>query len=184
MNPRARAGLGAHHLAPPSAPASNLAAHSPQCRGLAPLRCRNTLIRRGIAPHRDQLLILLICHQPYGPDFEFTAELPSRRICTPGPGSRSYLLVHETGSSSDLCRGDDHETGRWLSNRAVNSHLPFRRREREMSRFRSMRSLEKFLSVHVSVHPHFPTERHLQNQEHYKQARAASLPAWRGLLAA
>lgn len=36
------------------------------------------------------------------------------------------------------------ETGRHLNNRAENSHLPFRRRERAMSRFRRMRSLQKF----------------------------------------
>ena len=32
----------------------------------------------------------------------------------------------------DLGRGDDREMGRWLNNRAENSHLPFRRRERAM----------------------------------------------------
>ena len=35
------------------------------------------------------------------------------------------------------------ETGRWLNNRAENSHLPFRRRERAMLRFRRMRSLPR-----------------------------------------
>ncbi|HSF90865.1 MAG TPA: IS6 family transposase, partial [Paracoccaceae bacterium] len=43
------------------------------------------------------------------------------------------------------------ETGRWLNNRSENSHLPFRRRERAMLRFRRMRSLQKFVSVHASV---------------------------------
>jgi putative transposase len=47
------------------------------------------------------------------------------------------------------------ETGRWLNNRAENSHLPFRRRERAMLRFRRMRSLQKFASVHASVYNHF-----------------------------
>ena len=37
------------------------------------------------------------------------------------------------------------ETGRWLNNRAENSHLPFRRREVAMQRFRSMRSLQNIL---------------------------------------
>ena len=41
----------------------------------------------------------------------------------------------------DLGRGDDREMGRWLNNRAENSHLPFRRRERAMLRFRRMRTL-------------------------------------------
>ena len=41
----------------------------------------------------------------------------------------------------DLGMPDDRETGRWLNNRAENSHLPFRRQERAMLRFRRMRSL-------------------------------------------
>jgi transposase-like protein len=41
--------------------------------------------------------------------------------------------------------GNEHrrEVGRHLNNRVENSHLPFRRRERAMSRFRRMRSLQK-----------------------------------------
>jgi putative transposase len=84
----------------------------------------------------------------------------------------------------DVGRGDDREMGRWLNNRAENSHLPFRRRERAMLRFRRMRTLQKFASVHASVHNHFPAERHLQTRYHYKQTRAAALAEWRGLLAA
>ena len=84
----------------------------------------------------------------------------------------------------DLGRGDDREMGRWLNNRAENSHLPFRRRERAMLRFRRMRTLQKFASAHASVHNHFPTERHLQNRDHFKQSRATALAEWRGLLAA
>ena len=53
-----------------------------------------------------------------------------------------------------------------------------------MLRFRHMRTLQKFASVHASVHNHFPTERHLQNRDTYKTTRAAALAEWRGLLAA
>ena len=56
---------------------------------------------------------------------------------------------------------DKQETGRWMNNRAENSHLPFRRRERAMLRFRRMRSLQKFASVHASVCNHFNQERSL-----------------------
>jgi putative transposase len=84
----------------------------------------------------------------------------------------------------DLGCGDDREMGRYLNNRAENSHLPFRRRERAMLRFQRMRALQKFASVHASVHNHFPTERHLQNRYHFKQSRAAALAERRGLLAA
>jgi putative transposase len=47
------------------------------------------------------------------------------------------------------------EMGRWLNNRAENSHFPFRRRERAMQRFRMMKSLQKFASVHASFRNHF-----------------------------
>ncbi len=56
---------------------------------------------------------------------------------------------------------DRHETGRWKNNRAENSHLPFRRHERAMLRFRRMRSLQKFAAVHASVSNHFNQERSL-----------------------
>ena len=67
------------------------------------------------------------------------------------------------------------ETGRWLNNRAENSHLPFRRRERAMLRFRRMRSLQKFTAVHFSVHNHFNLERHLYSRANFKLNRAAAL---------
>ena len=38
---------------------------------------------------------------------------------------------------------------RWKNNRAENSHLPFRRRERAMIRFPRMKTLQKFVSVHA-----------------------------------
>ena len=44
------------------------------------------------------------------------------------------------------------EMGWWANNRAENSHPPFRRRERAMRRFRRMKSLQKFASVHANVH--------------------------------
>jgi putative transposase len=56
---------------------------------------------------------------------------------------------------------DKQETGRWLNNRAENSHQPFRRRERVMLRFRRMRTLQKFVAVHAFVHNNFNVERHL-----------------------
>lgn len=49
---------------------------------------------------------------------------------------------------------DRQQTGRHLNNRAENSHLPFRRNERAMSRFRRMRSLQKFATIHSSVYNH------------------------------
>ena len=74
-------------------------------------------------------------------------------------------------------------TGRWINNRAENSYLPFRRRERAMQRFRRMRSLQKFASVHSSVFNHFNQGRSLSKRDHFKLNRSAALNEWRGLCA-
>ncbi len=79
---------------------------------------------------------------------------------------------------------DKQETGRWLNNRAENSHQPFRRRERAMLRNRRMRTLQIFVAVHGSVHNHFNTEHHLYSRSNFKLNRAVALTEWRGLCAA
>ena len=71
------------------------------------------------------------------------------------------------------------ETGRWLNNRAENSHQPFRRRERAMAKFRSAKSLQKFTSIHSSIHNHFNLERHLYNRQAFKLKRSIALSEWR-----
>ena len=85
-------------------------------------------------------------------------------------GLRSY-----PAAMRDLGNGDRQEMGRHLNNRAENSHLPFRRRERAMLRFRQMKSLQKFASVHASLHNHFNSERHLVDRDTYKEHRSAAL---------
>ncbi|MCF3594649.1 IS6 family transposase [Rhodobacteraceae bacterium LMO-12] len=73
------------------------------------------------------------------------------------------------------------ESGRWLNNRAENSHLPFRRREGAMLGFRSTRSLQKFTAIHASVYSHFNSERLLYSRQNFKLNRTAALAEWRQL---
>ena len=75
------------------------------------------------------------------------------------------------------------EIRRWFNNRAENSHQPFRRREGAMARFRDMKTLQKFASVHASIHNHFNHQRHLNRRDNFKQGRAAALAEWRQLAA-
>jgi putative transposase len=91
-------------------------------------------------------------------------------------GLRSY-----PAAMRDLGNLQRREMGRWLNNRAENSHLPFRRRERAMLRFRQMKTLHKFASVHASIHNHFAQERHLVDRQTYKLRRSAALAEWRAL---
>ncbi|WP_366927747.1 DDE-type integrase/transposase/recombinase, partial [Brevundimonas sp.] len=67
------------------------------------------------------------------------------------------------------------------NNRVENSHLPFRRRERAMVRFRQMKTLQKFSSVHAAFHNHFNQDRHLISRETYKAQRSAALAEWKML---
>jgi putative transposase len=76
------------------------------------------------------------------------------------------------------------ETGRWLDNRAENSHQPFRRREGAMTEFRSPAALQKFASIHASIHDHFNRERHLRRRDIFKQNRSTALSEWQRLCAA
>jgi putative transposase len=69
----------------------------------------------------------------------------------------------------------NQKIGRWKNNRCENSHLPFRRREYAMLKFRRMRSLQKFVAIHSSVFNHFNKERHLNSRVTYKIQREAAL---------
>ena len=99
-----------------------------------------------------------------------------RKIVT--DGLRAY-----SAAMKEVGNADRQEVGRRLNNRAKNSHQPFRRRERAMQRFRSMKTLQKFSSVHAEVHNHFNQERYLVTREVYKQRRAGALAEWRALAA-
>ncbi|MEO6360890.1 MAG: IS6 family transposase [Sphingomicrobium sp.] len=83
-------------------------------------------------------------------------------------GLRSYAAV-----MSELGNAEKQEIGRWANNRVENSHLPFRRRECVMLRFREMKTLQKFASVHANVHNHFNTERPLVDRATFKQSLLA-----------
>jgi len=79
---------------------------------------------------------------------------------------------------------DRQEIGRWINNRAENSHLPFRRRgrERAMLRFRQAKTLQNFVSIHASIQNHFNQEHHLNSHTNFKPKRTAALAEWRQLL--
>jgi putative transposase len=92
-------------------------------------------------------------------------------------GLRSYgAALDELGNCSK------QEIGRWANNRVENTHLPFRRRERAMLRFRQMKSLQMFVSVYASFHNHFASDRHLIDRQTYKTNRSAALAEWQSLM--
>ena len=109
--------------------------------------------------------------------FKFMRKLMKRHGCAKAittDGLWSYKAAMK-----ELGIADRQEVGRWANNRAENSHQPFRRRERAMLRFRRMKTLQTFASVHGTFHNHFNQERHLVSRTTYKERRSAALAEWR-----
>ena len=64
------------------------------------------------------------------------------------------------------------------NNRAENSHLPIRRRERQQQGFKSQPSAQRFLTTHGAVYNTFYTARHLITRPTLRTFRAAAFEVW------
>ena len=82
------------------------------------------------------------------------------------------------------CR-DRHRRGRILSNnRAENSHLVIRRRERKQQKFKSQGSAQRFLATHAAVYNTFNIQRHLIRRSTLRLFRAEADRTWAAATAA
>ena len=52
-----------------------------------------------------------------------------------------------------------------------------------MAKYRDIKTLQKFASVHASIRNHFNLYRHLNRRDIFKQNRSAALAEWRQLAA-
>ena len=77
-----------------------------------------------------------------------------------------------------------HEQGLRKNNQAENSHQAVRRRERKMQRFKSSRSVQRFLSIQAPVHNTFNLQRHLISRPTLRLFRAEAAHAWQTATAA
>ena len=77
-----------------------------------------------------------------------------------------------------------HDFGGRKNNRAENSHLPARQRERRMQRFKSAGSAQRFLSTHAAIYNSFYTQRHLISRKILRQFRNEAMEQWRRATAA
>lgn len=77
-----------------------------------------------------------------------------------------------------------HDQGLRKNNRAENSHLPVRRRERKMQRFKSPASTQRFLNIHSAVYNLFNTQRHLISRRTLRTFRTQAFDQWQIVTAA
>jgi len=77
-----------------------------------------------------------------------------------------------------------HRPGRLReNNRAENSHLPIRRRERQQQGFKSQASAQRFLTTHAAVYNTFNIQRHLISRPTLRRFRAEADAAWSAAVA-
>ena len=115
-----------------------------------------------------KLLRKLLKNQGYVPD----------RIVTDG-------LASYRAAMRDLGCLNRHKPGRLRdNNRVENSHLPVRRRERKMQRFKSQGQAQRFTSTHSAIYNTFNIQRHLISRNTMRHFRTAATEEWNAASAA
>ena len=88
-------------------------------------------------------------------------------------------LASYRAAARDLGLTERHRPGRMReNNRAENSHLPIRRRERKQQKFKSRASAQRFLATHAAVYNVFNLQPHLIRRPTLRQFRAEAHQTW------
>ncbi|MFD1225834.1 IS6 family transposase, partial [Pseudochrobactrum kiredjianiae] len=87
---------------------------------------------------------------------------------------RSYGLA-----KADVAPSLDHWSHKGLNNRAENSHLPFRKRERTMQGHRSPGALQRFVAMHSATRNRFSVPSHRRATQTIRYHRLEAFEAWR-----
>ncbi len=87
---------------------------------------------------------------------------------------RSY-----SAAKVELMPGVEHRSHKGMNNRAENSHLPLRRRERRMMRFKSARQCQRFVSTHGQIANLFLLHRKCLTAADHRQLRTHAISTWR-----
>jgi transposase-like protein len=93
-------------------------------------------------------------------------------------------LRSKGAAKTELGLSARHEQGLRKNNRAENSHLPVRRRERKIQRSKSPGSAQRFIAVHAAVQNIFNIQRHLVSRNALRALRGEALQNWQAATAA
>ena len=103
--------------------------------------------------------------------------MPPRRIVT--DKLRSYGAARR-----DIMPTVEHRSHKGLNNRAENSHLPLRKRERTMQGFRSAGGLQRFISIFSALRNLFVTPRHNRSALATHIHRIRAIAQWKAVTGA
>ena len=87
-------------------------------------------------------------------------------------------LASYRAALKDLNLQHVHDVGGRKNNRAENSHLPIRRRERKSQKFRSIKTAQRHLSSYGQIYNLFNYQRHLISRKTLKQFRNEAQTEW------
>jgi len=88
-------------------------------------------------------------------------------------------LLSYRAAVRELGLTDRHRPGGMrANNRAENSHLVIRRRERKQQKFKSQGSAQRFLASHAAIYNTFNLQSHLISRPGLRQLRAGAHQAW------
>ena len=112
------------------------------------------------------------------------AALRLMRKLLKGQGTTPRVMVTDklrsySAAKAELMPGVEHRSHKRLNNRAENSHLPVRRQERRMMRFKSARQCQRFVSTHGQTANLFLLHRKCLTADEHRQLRAIAVTTWR-----
>jgi len=84
----------------------------------------------------------------------------------------------------EIAPGVEHRSHKGLNNRAENSHLPFRKRERAMQGYRSPGSLQRFVSIHSAIRNCFSVPACRRSAQTIRYHRLEAFDAWNAVVSA
>ena len=88
-------------------------------------------------------------------------------------------LASYSAAARELGYKDRHRAGRLRdNNRAENSHISIRRRERKQQRFKSQGSAQRFLATHAAIYNTFNVQRHLISRCTLRHLRTEAMVTW------
>lgn len=88
-------------------------------------------------------------------------------------------LRSDGAARREVAPGIEHWSHKGLNNRADNSHLPSRKRERAMQGYRSPGALQRFVSVHSATRNSFSVPVRHRNALSIRYHRMEAIDAWK-----